>query len=541
MSKRIVLTYLPNILDLPTDEIPYGLMVMDNILKRHFSDVKLLSINRKIIEEKESLNLYDVSENIEWILDVIVEQNPDIVDFYTMCSNFYVCIEVAERLKKLNSNIKIIMSGPHATLVAENIMKVYECVDIVAMGEGEKNGIKVINYLLGSEEVPKGAAYRYKGEVIIDWESGNRIEMSESPFIDQGLYRSLCKEDSITIEGGRGCPFGCYFCSTQLFWGNVFKLKKIDMIINEIQFYYKKYEVRQFFICHDLFTLKKDFIKNFCLKLLELRLDIKWTCSSRADTIDEEMIDLMAKAGCCTIYFGIETGSQRMQNIINKNLDLQKSEAVIETVLSKNISCVCSFIYGFPEETIEDLNQTLDMIYRIKKIESRFISDKKKAIIQLHKFTFLPGTGVTKKYFDKLEYSYLNTMSYLDDKLEIPDFIEKRIKDNKEAFVNCYEIKTNKSSEFDRFIGEFVIIIFNNLYYYNQDLISQLIDEFKDLYELISSYYKCDSELFNEIVRFSFRNSGDEGIKILNEAFHELTEELIQSDARCRKFKIIDN
>ena len=144
----------------------------------------------------------------------------------------------------------------------------------------------------------------------------------------------LKKVREIPIEVGRGCPFECTFCSTSHFWKKKFRLKSINKIISEI-IHYANFGFATFNFIHDLFTLDKVFIVEFCTELIKSNLNIKWGCSARLDTLDEELIKLMSKAGCTGIYIGLETYSQSLQSKIKKNLTLTKIILVIIFVVQK--------------------------------------------------------------------------------------------------------------------------------------------------------------------------------------------------------------
>lgn len=529
---NIILTYLPDLLALPSDEVPYGLMSVHNTLVNEGFNAQILTVNKLMYEDREHRSINNLETNLNWIVDTIIKKEPDIVDFYTMCSNFYVCIEVAERIKKVNKKIKVILAGPHASLVAQNIIENYSFVDLVAMGEGERTVVDIMLFLLGDlkNRNVKGAAYQnVAGDIVVNWEKHDRIAMEDIPFFDQGKYINFKeKEKSITIEGGRGCPFSCYFCSTQFFWGNIFKVKPLNMILNEIEFYYYKYGIEDFSICHDLFTANKKYILDFCNMLILKRLNIKWSCSSRIDTIDEEMITFMAAAGCSNIYFGVETGSVRMQKIINKNLNLNGDYGVVQFLIQNHISCTFSFMYGFPEETEDDINETCATILKIKELEHLYSECSKSVVIQMHKITFLPATSVTNMYLDKLEFDKVNTMNYVDDTTYVPKGIIEKMRKNKEAYINCYDIKRDDiDNRFFSYWGDFLLILINISYYYYRDILLSLIEVAGGLYYLCQDYYNSDNEFFLEISKFAFRYYDTERLEILNSAFLEFTEKLL--------------
>lgn len=136
-----------------------------------------------------------------------------------------------------------------------------------------------------------------------------------NPYIVEG-------NTGISIEGGRGCPFNCSFCSTSGFWGRKYRIKPVDDLIYEMKKLNKIYKFKFFNIQHDLFTANRKAIVAFCNKIIDERLNLSWGCSSRVDVLDYDLIELMAKANCKSMFLGIETGSKRMQKILNKNLNI---------------------------------------------------------------------------------------------------------------------------------------------------------------------------------------------------------------------------
>lgn len=144
-------------------------------------------------------------------------------------------------------------------------------------------------------------------------------------------------------------------------WKRKYRLKSIGRILKEIEFLKAKYPVCVFSITHDLFTANKKRLVEFCDALIERGLIIKWDCFGRIDTMDSVLLEKMAEAGCIRIFYGIESGSAKMQSYIGKNLDLNEVLTVIKDTIKSGIRVQTSFIIGFPEETEEDLRQTIDL------------------------------------------------------------------------------------------------------------------------------------------------------------------------------------
>src|SRR5262249_8992500 len=120
------------------------------------------------------------------------------------------------------------------------------------------------------------------------------------------------------LELGRGCPFSCTFCSTNDFFRRRFRLKSPAHMIAEMRRVKETYGIDSFELVHDMFTVDRKRVVEFCEALIASQEEFTWGCSARTDCVDEELIAFMARAGCRGIFFGIETGSRRMQRIIDK-------------------------------------------------------------------------------------------------------------------------------------------------------------------------------------------------------------------------------
>jgi hypothetical protein len=181
--------------------------------------------------------------------------------------------------------------------------------------------------------------------------------LDELPMPEYGLYPADSDEE-IFIEVGRGCPFHCSFCSTAPYWNRVHRVKTPERIVAEIRCVRELYATKRFHFTHDLFTADRSWVLQVCQELIDSQLDIKWTCSSRTDTVDDMVLALMSKAGCDSIYFGLESGSERIQREIHKYIPLERSLQIIESCQSHNIHPNVGLIIGFQSEDEQSLRDT---------------------------------------------------------------------------------------------------------------------------------------------------------------------------------------
>lgn len=431
---------------------------------------------------------YSLDENIETMCSYLMNLGADIICFYSMCSSYHLNVILSKKIKERSTHTIVFFGGPHASLTAEDSLRAFPWVDYIGVDEGEKTIVPLLHGAIsGRVENLLGVAYRAQnGDIIVN--RAPICDVNTLPFIDYSID-GIKIGDSVPIDVGRGCPFNCAYCSTKTFWKQCFRLKDIERIVFEIKQIKQQYGVSRFSFVHDLFTVNKQNILKFCEEILEEKISITWSCSARLDTLTDELLEKMSDAGCRDIFLGIETGSSKMQKIINKNLDLNLIDKLIFFVNKyKSIDFTCSFMYGFPMETIDDLKETLDLIRRIWKAGV--------TSIQLHKVTFLPGTALYEKYNGQLKYDPLCTdfteQSYIND--EAIEFITN----NKSIFPQFYTIPS-VATQFP-FLNYFVIYIYQTIDTYmpfTSSFLSTIIGD--DILSLYISFEKSVPDLVQRL------------------------------------------
>lgn len=337
--------------------------------------VKQKGINAEILRFWQIGSLDNYERFLQNAIDIIRMKHPRIVCFYMRCDTDVVMLNIAHGIKKTDSEIYVILGGPQSSLTARDLVDEIDYIDFICKGEGETTIYPILDALLNDksyQNIP-GLVWKQNG-IIYENPDVKLVEnLDDNPMIDYSLIpikfeqstKNIWTLDNITLDAGRGCPYGCTYCSTKTFWKRKYRLKTNKKLIEEIIHAINETGCRHFLFNHDLFTADRRRIESFCNELIKNRLDVKWTCSSRVDTIDEELILLMKKAGMEKVFFGVETGSKRMQKMINKNIDVEKVIALIKFLGKNGIFSTTSFIYGFPEESEEDIEDTLKLIIEL--------------------------------------------------------------------------------------------------------------------------------------------------------------------------------
>lgn len=376
-------------------EEPLGTLLLGTILRSS-------GISVDILQFYHFGELKDFTSFMDRAVKLVLEKNPRIVSFYTRCDTYHITLTLARRIKERRPDIWIVCGGPQSDITARDTVREIEWVDFVCCGEGENTVVPLFSSLLQNEpdlSVP-GLVYRNNGQVVQNPRPALIEDLDTLPQIDYSLLRYV--EDRqltgvaamFSVDVGRGCPFGCTYCSTKTFWGRKYRLKSPAQIVREIRELHARFGVTAFVFEHDMFTMKRSQVIETCQMLKTLEFPITWRCSARLDCLDEELIDIMADAGLKSMFIGIETGSQRMQKLINKNLKLERTMPLLNYLVKKGLKATVSFIYGFPEETQEDVAQTISMVAQIEALPGMEI--------QTHLCTFLPGTELAERYASEM-------------------------------------------------------------------------------------------------------------------------------------------
>lgn len=388
-----------------------GQLILRDILKKKYY---VECVNFDYLAKTGELPLAEsIWKNVDLFTEYILNLNPRIVGFYTICNSFMTTLLMARKIKKERSDIKIIFGGPHATLTARECLEDFDCIDAICMGESEKTITPLVDALLEGEDLSrlKGVAFKKGHQIIITEREemlANEDLINYTPF-DYAPMKIDDKTD-LELEAGRGCPFACTFCSTSPFWGRKFRIKYVDELITEMKKFNEMYGVTKFSLVHDMFTANRKHLIAFCNRIIDEQLPFKWGCSSRVDVLDYEILGLMKKANCISIYLGIETGSDSMQKKVNKNLDLNHALSIIRAISRLGMEFTTSFIYGYPRETVDEFRDTIKMIEEILITGNRNV--------QLHRFMLLPHTYETEGTFERAYFDDNDVdFSIYDEKL----------------------------------------------------------------------------------------------------------------------------
>lgn len=398
---KIVLAFPPFYLESMYNLPPLGIINVASSLAGAGHDVVIidfvLEIRRNVIGRGS--RIYDDCA------ERILAEDPDVVGFSAQCTTYPPVVQIARRVKSAKDNTKIVIGGHNAAFVDRLTLRRYPWIDCVVRGEGEITFRELVeSYAAGSNgEGIHGVTYRQDGKIIKNPERELIPELDALPLPDYSFvppltaYKEACglPRSIAILEVGRGCPHRCIYCSESKFWRRRSRTYSVERIVAEMKLLHNSHGAECFVLAYDQFTAKRSFVKEFCEKVIDEKLNhVPWYCISRLDTLDEKLLDLMKEAGCESMCFGIDSGSPRTLSFIRKNIDRNILYKQVQETTSRGIVPTLSYVIGFPEEEKEDIDATLTLALQTG------ILGNNNPLIQIP--TVLPGTDLYEKYSGQL-------------------------------------------------------------------------------------------------------------------------------------------
>lgn len=357
------------------------------------------------------------------LANIVAEANPAVVGISYLTPLKYVVERIAGLVKDINRDIKIVAGSSHPTFCPEEVMQ-NPNVDFVIRGEGEIPLLSLVKEFKKAsprwEKVP-GIYYRNGSGQVSNTNGVKLIEnLDELPFIARDLVLN-CDYNHYrlhSIATTRGCPYTCAFCADKRLWGGKVRRRSVAKIIEEMKLLKDTYKIDYVDFADGTFTYDRRYLRSFCKAMIDLKLDINWRCTARYDNLDEEILQLMKQANCAGLYFGLESGSNRVLKSIDKKITVKQIIKVSKIVHDSGIPTATSVLLGLPDETKEDMEETLKLMKKVKA-----------DLFDVNSYTPLPGTSLydamneeEKKSIDWRKVSLKSFDSYFSKSMSQDDF-----------------------------------------------------------------------------------------------------------------------
>jgi len=305
-------------------------------------------------------------------------------------------------LKKASPELTVILGGAHATLLPEETLMNNQGIDVIVRGEGENTIIKLLQALEHKQplgDIP-GISYRENGEVVSTPQNTENIDMDSLPFLAYHLlpwdkYRPHPPHGRaypfVSIITSRGCPYRCSYCSKPVF-GSKFRAQTPQRVVAEVKYYKERFGVGEIAFYDDVFTLDKKRAYEIADGLIKGGVRVHWTCESRVNLVDKELLRHIKEAGCYSIAYGIESASQEILNVLDKDVTLEQIAKAVTISQEVGLQTIGYFMLGSPGESVETIEETI-----------QFAKDLKLDFAQFAIATPFPGTELYKLYMEGRE------------------------------------------------------------------------------------------------------------------------------------------
>jgi len=350
------------------------------------------------------------------VIRVARELQPDIIGITLLTPLVKEAYRLAAGLK--GNKAKLIAGGPHGTLVPEEPLAYG--FDAVVVGEGEPTVVEAVKALLGllPKEDVLGLVYTDRnGQPKYSKPRPPVAHLDDLPLPARHLVNPLdygSLENSVlygNLFSSRGCPAKCAYCAGNLF-GKRFRFRTAQSVLEEIHHVYHTYNVTHFHFVDDAMTMNKNRVKEICQGLLQADMNITWSMMTRVDGVNQELLELVARAGCVKIDYGVESGYPETLKRIHKPHTVEMVRDIIPLTAKYGIKPYVFFILGFPWEGPEDIEATRRLMIELSPYVDNFHPALASILIPF------PGTEIYEKF--KEQYGFENWWLSSDRNYDAP-------------------------------------------------------------------------------------------------------------------------
>jgi radical SAM superfamily enzyme YgiQ (UPF0313 family) len=305
----------------------------------------------------------------------IAGMNPGMIIWSTGTPSIESDLQLAARVKAWSPAARTVVFGTHVTALDRECLQSAPGLDIIVRNEPEATLAELVRTISEGKGIDGIAGITYRNE------QGSIVRNPERPFIenpddlpfpawhliDVDRYRLPLKgRPFLMVAPLRGCPFQCSFCTCHTYYGARLRTRSVESVLAEIEYDQERFGISDFFFWAETFVVNKDYVRELCRAMLERGVRVAWTANSRVDTVDADLLSLMAEAGCWMLSFGIESSSQAVLDQADKGTRVADAATAVQLARRAGIKTVGHFILGLPGETEQSLEETIAFAKKLK-------------------------------------------------------------------------------------------------------------------------------------------------------------------------------
>lgn len=322
---------------------------------------------------------------------------PDVVGIQAFTLDAKITRRYIDIVRAIDPKIVTVVGGPHPSALPEETFNFFRA-DYGFKGDAEKGFMQFCDLVsqVGAQGVPSQASTLRQIPGLI-WKGDKGLTNINPLWIPTNLDEiplpawDLMRPDFYPLSPhaafmrnfpvspmmvSRGCPFDCTFCASFITKGRQVRYRSIDNVIAEIRLLIERYGVREIQFIDDNFTLQRSYVKKFCQRIIDEKLEFSWCCPNgvRLDTLRPDMLGLMREAGCYSLSVGIESGSQRVLDFTKRDTPLKMIEEKVDMITRSGIETVGFFILGFPTEKPHEIEQTISFSLKLNLERANYMN-----------------------------------------------------------------------------------------------------------------------------------------------------------------------
>ena len=375
--------------------LPLGLLSLASVLQKEGHDVRLYDRTVEKCAEKEVFGAF----------------RPDLVGVSLISTKSVKDMLFLAAFTK-RSGLPVVVGGPLASELPAQILKHRE-IDIVSLGEGEETWREIVSFYENGDRRPEeiaGIAYA-DGEETVVTAQRDFLDLGTLPPLDWSLVdvpryfqSSYGCDKMLYLYSAKGCPNNCAFCYNKDFHRCRYRKRPLQALLDEIRFLSENYGMNGVYFADEVWCRNREEMHVTCDALKSLAIDFVWGCQTRIGQFDEDDFRYMYDAGCRWVFFGVESGSERILKLMNKRIPYHEIVPTFHACKQAGIAAIASFIVGFPGETEQDLKETVALLERLET-----------HLVNLNFFVLVPGSDIYKKLVGEGRYPAYTDICELQD------------------------------------------------------------------------------------------------------------------------------
>lgn len=353
-------------------------------------------------KNKEAQLIDAIAEGVDEysVIKRILSYNPKLIVVETSTPSFQDDIKIMQNIHNNLPNCQIVLCGSHAGIFPEQILKGYNFIDYILLGEYEYTLLDLVNALENNLALASvsGLAYRNDTKTEVNNHNTTVDNLDSLPWPEREtlpMYNyndSFCNlpQPNVQILTSRGCTFQCIFCLWPQTTYREHRYRKRDLVdvVDEMEYLIKEFNFKAVYFDDDVFNIDRNHVFGICEEIRKRKIKIPWAAMARVDLMDEELLESLAESGLYAVKYGIESADQGILNFCKKNMNLDKARPIIKLTRELGIKVHLTFCLGLPGETHQTIKKTID-----------FIQDTNPDSLQFSFATPFPGT----EYFNYMK------------------------------------------------------------------------------------------------------------------------------------------